>query len=261
MKIVTWNVNSITMRLSRAKQVLLRHAPDLLCLQELKTSVEAFSAEEFEAIGYRAVVHGQPGRNGVALLTRSPLEDVTRGFPEDPLPDQARVVAGTVDGLRVVGVYVVNGRAVGTPEYQQKLRWLDALVGWLGSAYEVDRPVLVLGDFNIAPTDLDVHDPELWRDRIMCSAPERERLQVLLDLGYVDLVRRCEAGPGPFTWWDYRAGAFHRGWGLRIDLVLGTGPVAERCTEGRVDRDERKPTFGEGKPSDHAPVVVTLRDP
>jgi exodeoxyribonuclease III len=258
MKILTWNVNSIKMRLSRAQQLLLRHAPDLLCLQELKVADAAFPASEFERLGYRAAVRGQPGRNGVAMLSRSPLLDVVRGFPGDPSPDQARVLAGTVDGLRVIDVYVVNGRAVGTPEYELKLRWLDALLEWLRSEHDPREPVLVMGDFNVAPEDRDVHDPERWLGQNLCSDLERERLRGLLDWGLIDLLRLHEAGPGPFTWWDYREGAFHRGWGLRLDLALGTRPVADRCTEVGVDRDERKPTFGEGKPSDHAPLSVVL---
>jgi exodeoxyribonuclease-3 len=258
MKIVTWNVNSIRMRLSRAKQLLLRRAPDLLCLQELKVADQVFPASEFEELGYRAVVYGQAGRNGVAMLSRLPLVDVARGFAGDPLPEQARVVAGTLDGVRIVDVYVVNGRAVGTPEYEQKLRWLDALIEWLRMEHDPREPMLVVGDFNVAPGDRDVHDPERWRGQNLCSEPERERLRGLLDWGLIDLLRLHEAGPGPFTWWDYREGAFHRGWGLRLDLALGTRPVADRCTDVRVDRDERKPTFGEGKPSDHAPLIVTL---
>jgi exodeoxyribonuclease-3 len=224
----------------------------------LKIAEEVFPASEFERLGYRAAVRGQPGRNGVAMLSRSPLLDVVRGFPGDPSPDQARVLAGTVDGLRVIDVYVVNGRAVGTPEYEQKLRWLDALLEWLRTEHDPREPVLVVGDFNIAPEDRDVHAPERWRGQNLCSEAERERLRGLLHWGLTDLVRLHETGPGPFTWWDYQQGAFHRGWGLRIDLALGTRPVADRCTEVLVDRDERKPTFGQGKPSDHAPLVVIL---
>jgi exodeoxyribonuclease-3 len=258
MKIVTWNVNSIRMRLSRVAQLLQRHAPDLLCLQELKVDETAFPASELEPSGYRAVVHGQAGRNGVAMLSRRPLVDVAPGFTGDPLPDQARVIAGSLDGIRVVDVYVVNGRAVGTPEHELKLRWLDALVTWLRTAHDPGEQVLVVGDFNVAPDDRDVHDPERWRGQNLCTEAERQRIEALLAWGFVDLLRVHEGGPGPFTWWDYREGAFHRGWGLRLDLALGTPPVAERCKGVTVDRDERKPTFGEGKPSDHAPVVVTL---
>lgn len=232
--------------------------PDLLCLQELKVAEHQFPAAELEELGYRAVVHGRAGRNGVAMLARSPLGKVVRGFQGDPLPDQARVLSGTLDGVGVVDVYAVNGRAVGTPEYEQKLRWLDALVIWLRAEHDPADPLVVVGDFNVAPEDRDVHDPDRWRGVNLRSEPERERIRALLEWGFVDLMRLHQAGPGPFTWWDYREGAFHRGWGLRLDLALGTQPVAERCTGATVERDERKPTFGEGKPSDHAPVVVEL---
>jgi len=260
MKVITWNVNSIRMRLGRVRALLLRHRPDVLALQEVKVPAALFPAAEIEELGYRAAVFGQAGRNGVALLSPHPLEAVERGFPGDPVPEQARVIAATVQGLRLIDVYVVNGRAVGTPEYEIKLRWLEAFAAWLRVEHRPQEPLLVVGDFNVTPDDRDVHDPERWRDRNLCSRPERERLRALLDWGLVDLLRQHQGGPGPFTWWDYREGAFHRGWGLRLDLALGTRPVAERCLEVAVDRDERRPTSGEGKPSDHAPVIVTLGD-
>lgn len=258
MKIVTWNVNSIRMRLERAKALLVRHQPDLLCLQELKVTTETFPTHEFTAMGYECVVLGQPGRNGVAILSREPLTEVERGFVGDPAPEQARVVSGSLDGLRVVNVYVVNGRFVGAPEYALKLRWLDALSEWLRTNHRQVDPLLVVGDFNIAPEDVDVHDPEIWRGQNLCTEPERQRIRELLEWGLVDLARLHHGGPGPFTYWDYREGAFHRGWGLRLDLALATKPVAERCTDIWVERDERKPTFGEGKPSDHAPLLLDL---
>ena len=258
MRVVTWNVNSIRMRSARATGLIERHMPDVLCLQELKAGPDAFPTGPFDELGYRATVHAQPERNGVALLSRTPLTDVVRGFPGDPVPEQARVLSGTLEGLRIVGVYVVNGKAVGTPEFELKLRWLDALIDWLRSEHHPRDPLLVLGDFNIAPDDRDVHDPERWRGQNLCSPEERARIAALLEWGVVDLLRSHEEGPGPFTWWDYREGAFHRGWGLRIDLVLGTVSVAERCSSAWVERDERKPTFGKGKPSDHAPVIVDL---
>ncbi|HEX6230730.1 MAG TPA: exodeoxyribonuclease III, partial [Actinomycetota bacterium] len=151
MKVVTWNVNSVRMRESRVQQLLVRHAPDLLCLQELKVADAAFPSPSFEELGYAAAVHGQPGRNGVAILSREPLEGVARGFPGDPAPRDARVLSGTLDGVRAICVYVVNGRAVGTPEYELKLRWLDALVDWLRSEHDPNDPVIVVGDFNVAP--------------------------------------------------------------------------------------------------------------
>jgi exodeoxyribonuclease-3 len=256
--VVTWNVNSVRTRLARLTALLARHRPDVVCLQELRVAPEAFPAEEIAACGYQAAVHAEGGRNGVAILSRRPLGDVVRGFPGDPVPEQARVVSGVVDGLRIIDAYVVNGKTVGSAEYELKLAWLDALGAWLRSAFDPAERLLVVGDFNVTPDDRDVHDPERWRGQNLCSEPERERLRALMAWGLVDLLRLHEPGPGPFTWWDYRQGAFHRGWGLRLDLALGTRPVAERCTAVRVDREERKPTAGEGKPSDHAPVLVVL---
>ncbi len=258
LKIATWNVNSVRMRQQRVRALLERHEPDLLCLQELKVPGDTFPAETFESLGYRSVAFGQAGRNGVGMLSRQPLGDVARGFAGDPAPAQARVLSASLDDLRVVNVYVVNGQFVGSPDYDLKLRWLDALGQWLRATRDASEPLLVVGDFNVAPEDLDVHDPDAWRGRNLCSEPERERIRALMAWGLVDLVRSREPGPGPFTFWDYRAGAFHRGWGLRLDLALGTEPVAARCSGTWVDRDERKPTFGEGKPSDHAPLFVSL---
>jgi exodeoxyribonuclease-3 len=257
-KIVTWNVNSVRQRVARTVALLERYEPDVLCLQETKTTDELFPASSFEALGYHCTLNGQAGRNGVAILSRAPATDVVRGFPGDPASDQARVVSATIDGVRVVNVYVVNGKHVGAPEYELKLRWLDALGAWIRDAHTPDDALAVAGDFNVAPDDRDVHDPDAWHGENLASEPERARVRALLDWGMTDLLRLHHDGPGPFTWWDYRAGAFHRGWGLRIDLVLGTAPLARACTGAIVDRDERKPTSGEGKPSDHAPVIVTI---
>ena len=259
MKIITWNVNSIRARMPRAEALLRRHRPDLLSIQEVKVQTALFPRAPFEALGYMAAVYGQAQRNGVALLSLAPLRDVKLGFPGDPVPDQARVIsATTADGLQVVNVYVVNGKTVGSPEYLTKLGWLEAFRAWIGREFDAGKPLLVVGDFNVAPEDRDVYDPERWRGKNLCSEPERERLGALTGWGLVDLMRLHLSGPGPYTWWDYRLGALHRGWGLRIDLALGTAAVARRCSQVSVDRDERKPTFGEGKPSDHAPVIVTL---
>ncbi len=258
MNVITWNVNSVHARLPRLIALLARHQPDVLCLQETKTTDAGFPAAEVAAAGYQAVVHGQAGRNGVAVLARTPLTDASYGFAGDPVPEQARVVSVTAGGLRVVSAYVVNGKATGTPEYELKLRWLDAFAGWLRGTRQPMGRLIVAGDFNVTPDDRDVYDPQAWRGRNLCSEPERQRVRGLLDWGLTDLARAHSPGPGPYTFWDYRAGAFHRGWGLRIDLALATAPVAARCTAVAVDRDERKPAFGPGKPSDHAPLIVTL---
>jgi exodeoxyribonuclease III len=258
MKIITWNVNSLRTRLARTLALLERHQPDVVCLQETKVVDDGFPTAEIEAAGYTAATYGQKTYNGVAILSRKPLSDVRRGFPGDPVAGEARVIAGTLDGLTVLNLYVVNGQSVGSDKYRTKLAWLDALTAWLGAEGAADRPLLVVGDFNIAPEDRDVHDPERWRGQVLCSDAERERLRALVGLGLADLLRlRTEQG-GLYTWWDYRDGAFHRGWGLRIDLALGSESVAGRCRAVTIDREERKATTGEGKPSDHAPVIVEL---
>jgi exodeoxyribonuclease III len=260
-KIVTWNVNSVRQRLPRLIAMLGRHEPDVACLQETKVTDEAFPSVEIAAAGYQSVSYGQRGANGVATLSREPLTDVGFGFRGDPVPEQARVVAATVGDLRLINVYVVNGKTVTDPAYDMKLRWLDALVDWIQGTADLTCPLIVAGDFNVAPTDLDVYDPVLWRGQNLASEPERQRIRRLESLGLVDLGRRAAGDvDGPFSFWDYRMGAFHRGWGLRIDLLLGTAAVADRLVSVEVDREERKPTSGEGKPSDHAPVILTLRD-
>ena len=176
-----------------------------------------------------------------------------------PLPEQSRVVAATAGDLRVICVYVINGKEVGDPAYETKLRWLDALREWVAATNDPDRPLVICGDWNVAPDDRDVWDAELWRGKNLASEPERERIEAFMAWGLTDLGRRAAGDvQGPFSYWDYTAGAFHKGWGLRIDLALGTAPVAGRLASVMVERDERKPTFGEGKPSDHAPVIVTL---
>ncbi|MBW3582285.1 MAG: exodeoxyribonuclease III [Euryarchaeota archaeon] len=259
MRVITWNVNSVRARLERLAGVLERHAPDVLCLQETKVKDEAFPHDAVVQAGYRAVTYGTGPYNGVALLSKEPLEDVMRGFPHDPVAEQPRVVAGRIGDLTVVNVYVVNGKAVGDPAYAIKLEWLELLRDWIAETWSPQDPLLVVEDFNVAPTDADVHDPERWRERNLCSTPERERVSDLLGWGLVDLHRQADP-EAAFTWWDHRAGSFHRGWGLRIDLALGTEPVARRVASVTVDREERKKTSGEGNPSDHAPVIVDLAD-
>lgn len=258
MKVITWNVNSLRARLERAKALLVRHEPDVLCLQETKVTDADFPFADFEAVGYHAVALGQRAYNGVAILSRVPMTGVRRGFPGDPIPEQSRAISGDIGGLRVVDLYVVNGKSVDHPDYQLKLRWLDALDAWLSETVEPSQPLLVVGDFNVAPRDIDVHDPEAWRGQNLCSEPERERLRGLLGGGLTDLYRHLYPDDQRFTWWDYRNGAFHKNLGLRIDLALGTATVVPRCISIDVDREERKPSTGEGKPSDHAPVIITL---
>jgi exodeoxyribonuclease-3 len=255
-RIITWNVNSIRSRLPRVLALLERHRPDALLVQETKVTDAGFPAAELMAAGYHSAVFGQSTYNGVAIASRRPLEDVRLGFPDDPLVGEARVISGRLDGITLIDAYVVNGRAVTDPMYEQKLRWLDAFTNWITARFSPADPVLLAGDFNIAPDDRDVHDPVAYRDRVHASEPERRRLKTLFEWGLVDLLREITDAPGIHSWWDYRGGAFHRGRGLRIDLMLGTAPLAARVVDVGIDRDERKPSFGEGKPSDHAPVIA-----
>jgi exodeoxyribonuclease-3 len=260
-KLVTWNVNSIRPRLPRLLAMLRRHEPDVVCIQETKVEDALFPTMELTAEGYDCATFGQRTYNGVAILSRAPVGGPTRGFDGDPIPEQSRVLSARVGHVRVVCVYVVNGRAVGAPAYETKLRWLDAFGRWLAAEHDPSESLVVCGDFNVAPDDRDVWDAELWRGQNLASEPEREGVRALLEWGLVDLGRSAAGDvTGPFTYWDYTAGAFHKGWGLRLDLALGTAPIASRLTSVVVERDERKPTFGEGKPSDHAPLIVSLRD-
>ena len=261
MRLVTWNVNSIRQRLPRLLALLARHEPDVVCLQETKVADADFPIEPLLTAGYAALSHGQGGRNGVAIVSRLPLEEVARGLPGDPTSGDARVLAAHVDGVTVASIYAVNGKEVGDPAYAIKLAWYEALHEWARREIGVDGAAVLAGDFNVTPDDRDVYDPDGWRGRNLASEPERERLRALMQTGFTDLGR-LDSGEGdaPYTFWDYRMGAFHRGWGLRIDLALGTAAVAGRLASVTVDREERKPTSGEGKPSDHAPLIVDLRD-
>ncbi len=261
MRLVTWNVNSIRQRLTRLIVALERHRPDVVCLQETKVTDEAFPTSELEDVGYGSASFGQRAYNGVAILSRHPLEDVTKGMPDDPVAEQSRLIAARTNGVRVVSVYAVNGKAVGDPAHEAKLAWYDALRVWTMELLVETEPLVLAGDFNVAPDDRDVHDPVLWAGKNLASPPERERIAGLLGLGLTDLGRAAAGDvDGPFTFWDYRMGAFHRGWGLRIDLALGSEPIASRLRSVEVDREERKPTAGEGKPSDHAPLIVSWDD-
>lgn len=249
MKIATWNVNSIRQRLSHVKDWLQAEQPDVLALQEIKTVTENFPAAEFEALGYHCAVDGQKAYNGVALLSRVAPGEVSCGLAnfED---EQKRVLAATFDGVRVFNLYVPNGQSVGSDKYTYKLRWLSALRDQLADELTRHPRIAVVGDFNIAPEDRDVHDPEAWRGQILCSDAERERLGALLGLGYVDVFRQFPQPEKAFSWWDYRAAAFRRNVGLRIDLILASPVLAASCSATGIDSRPR----GLEQPSDHAPV-------
>ncbi|HQU26917.1 MAG TPA: exodeoxyribonuclease III [Acidimicrobiales bacterium] len=249
MRVVTWNVNSLNARLARVLEWLEANEPDVALLQETKMRDDAFPVEAFAALGYESAHVGQGQWNGVAVLSRAGLADVERGLSDG----EARLVGATCGGLRVYSCYVPNGRALDDPHYAYKLRWLDELRALL-AARDRSAPVVVAGDFNVAPADLDVWDPTALAGMTHASAPERAALDEIVATGLVDVVRARHPAEPCFTWWDYRGGAFHRGWGMRIDLVYVDAAHAERVRAAFVDRDARKGP----KPSDHAPVVVDL---
>ncbi len=256
MRLATWNVNSVRARLPRLLAWLERRRPDAVCLQETKVVDEDFPRAEIEALGYECIVHGQKTYNGVAVLARGGASSVIRGLPGDGEDAERRLVAARLGDVWVLSAYVPNGKEVGTPSYEYKLAWLARLRAFLDDTFDPAAPLALCGDFNVAPGDLDVWDPELWRGRILFSEPEKHALGEVTAWGLEDTLRRHHPEGGVYTWWDYRAGAFHRGWGVRIDHVLATRPLAARCAAVEVDRDERK---GE-KPSDHAPVIADFGD-
>ena len=251
MKIASWNVNSLKVRLPQVLAWLETAAPDALALQETKLADDAFPADAFAQAGWHVTYSGQKTYNGVALVTRIPARDVITDLPgaDDP---QRRVLGATVDGVRVLNLYVPNGQEVDSDKYAYKLEWLESLAAHLRAALHQHHDLVVLGDFNIAPADADVYDPEALAGQIHCSERERAALQRLLDLGLEDTFRRFDQPPGSFSWWDYRANAFRRGLGLRIDLILASRALAARCTASTIDPAPRR----NERPSDHAPVVA-----
>ncbi len=251
MKIASWNVNSIRVRQQHVLDWLEAQAPDVLGLQEIKMPTDDFPADDFRRSGYHAIAYGQKTYNGVALLSRDPPADITAGLPTFP-DEQRRAIAANFGGVRVVNLYVPNGEAVDSEKYRYKLAWLDALRDHLAGELTRHPRMLVMGDFNIAPDDRDVHDPEEWHERILCSTPERERLRSLEALGFVDSFRLFEQPEASFSWWDYRAAAFRRKRGLRIDLLLASAELASDCTASAIDPEPRKLE----RPSDHAPVFA-----
>jgi exodeoxyribonuclease-3 len=253
-RIATWNVNSLKARLEKVEQWLGDIQPDILCMQETKLSDEAFPALAFMGMGYETAHHGQGQWNGVAILSKVGLSEVVTNFAEgDPDPD-ARIITALCGGVRVTSVYVPNGRSLEDDHYQYKLRWLAQLRQHVAATSSPDDAVIVTGDFNIAPEDIDVYDPAKFVGATHTSPAERALLSELRDWGMVDLFRKHHSDPKLYSWWDYRAGDFHQGRGLRIDLVLGSRSVAERCTWSVIDRNARKGQM----PSDHAPVIVEL---
>jgi exodeoxyribonuclease-3 len=253
MQIVTWNVNSLRVRLPQLLDWLAANRPDMVALQETKLVDEAFPAAELAAAGYQCAFNGQKTYNGVAILARTALSDSVLEIPSFD-DHQRRVLAASCGAVRMVNLYVPNGQSVGSDKYDYKLRWLKALRAWLRAELAQYPRLLVLGDFNIAPEDRDVHDPQAWAGSVHVSAPEREALGDLLRMGFADVFRQFDQPPQTFSWWDYRAGALRRNNGLRIDLILASTLLAPQCTGCRIDRLARS---GE-RASDHAPVIASF---
>ena len=277
MRIATWNVNSLKARMDRVEEWLAAKSPDVLLMQETKLADEAAPAMPFGMAGYDLLHHGEGRWNGVAIASRVGIGDVVTNFGDGPVrrspgpeaiaeameaeaseasADEARMVSALCGGVRVVSIYAPNGRAVDTPFYRAKLAWFERLARWLRETQDPDEPLVIGGDFNVAPEDMDVYDMADYVGATHVSAPERAAVATLRDWGLVDAYRLYHPEPGKFSWWDYRAGNFHKGLGMRIDHLYVTRSVAERCRAAEIDRDARK-----GKlPSDHAPVYIDLAD-
>jgi exodeoxyribonuclease-3 len=253
-KIATWNVNSMKVRLPHVLEWLSAADPDVLVLQEIKQLTEMFPQDELADAGYRSIANGQKTYNGVAVISKSEPHDADFELPglDDP---QRRVLATTIDGVRVINLYVPNGSEVGSEKYEYKLGWLKSLRDYLADQLQEHENVVVLGDFNIAPADEDVYDPEKWGDAILCSPAERAALAELLDLGLTDVFREFDQPEKSFSGWDYRAAMFRRNAGLRIDLILTSAAMTGRCTASYIDREPR--TWE--RPSDHTPVIAEFR--
>jgi len=252
MNIVSWNVNSLNVRLAHVQDLLREQAPDIVALQETKTPDERFPLDALRDAGYEVAFSGQKTYNGVAILSRQPLRDVHTALPGMEDDPQRRLLAATIGELRVIDVYIPNGQAVGSDKYAYKMRWLAALERYVASQLSRHAALVLLGDFNIAPADIDVHDPARWREKIMCSSEERAWFQRLLALGLEDAPRRLHPEQPMFSWWDYRLNAYRRGWGLRIDHILISRELTATDAGVAVAMRERE------RPSDHAPVWLKL---
>ena len=251
MKIATWNVNSLRVRLPQVLQWLESAQPDFLALQETKTTDDVFPETDLLAAGYHALFSGQKTYNGVAILSRTPGRDIITDIPglEDP---QRRVLATTYGDVRLINLYVPNGESIESDKYQYKLNWLDKLAEWLKSELQQHAKLVVVGDFNIAPADADVHDPVAWKDSVLCSPAERAAFHRLLGLGLCDSFRNFEQPENSFSWWDYRMNAFRRNRGLRIDHILASTALCKACSACNIDKVPR----AWERPSDHTPVVA-----
>ncbi|MHB1606868.1 MAG: exodeoxyribonuclease III [Leptospirales bacterium] len=255
MKTTTWNVNSLKVRLPQVLDLIDRERPDILCLQETKISDTQFPAEPFQERGYHSIFSGQPAYNGVAILSTHPADSVENRFP-DWEDEHRRFLSAVISGVRIINVYVPNGQDLDSPKFPYKLEWLSRLNAYVKQFDPEKDPILLMGDFNIVPGAIDTWDPEGMKDQIFLSEPERSRLQSLVNMGYRDLFRLKNPELQEYSWWDYRMGNFHRNRGLRIDLILGSPPIADRLLTVQISRETRK----NERPSDHAPVTASFTD-
>lgn len=254
MKIATWNVNSIRVRLPHITDWLSKQQPDVLCLQETKVVDDLFPAEALQEVGYESIYCGQKTYNGVAILSKSTAEDVLRQ-PAVLKDEQKRCIAATFDNVRVINIYVPNGSEVGSDKYQYKLQWLKQLHTHLKEELKLYKQLVIVGDYNIAPEDSDVHDPKAWQGSVLVSDKERDAFQAMIAMGLVDVFRQFEQEQDSYSWWDYRAAAFRRNRGLRIDHILCSEPLSQQCHSCVIDKEPRSWE----KPSDHAPVIAEFK--
>jgi exodeoxyribonuclease-3 len=254
LSLITWNVNSLRARMEHVTRWLGDHGPDVVCLQETKVADELFPLESLESLGYQVTFAGQKAYNGVAILSRSPISDVYVGFHGDGREEQKRLIAGTIEGIRVVNAYVPQGSEVESPKFSYKLEFIGQLAEYFERLHQPDEQVVLVGDFNVATEPGDVFDPEEMEGKVCCHPAEREALQSVKAWGFHDQFRKFEAGAGFYTWWDYRQGAFRRNRGLRIDHIWATEPLSGRSRTCWIDREERT----RERASDHVPVVATF---
>jgi len=253
MKFATWNVNSLNVRLPHVLDWLAANQPDVLCLQETKQEDSKFPYTELAEAGYEAIHSGQKTYNGVAILSRHPLQDIQYGIP-GYADEQKRVIAATINGIRVVCAYIPNGQSIDSDKYVYKLGWLSAMTAWLKTELANHPRLMLLGDYNIAPEDRDVHDPKAWVGQVLVSEPERAAFNALVELGLHDAFRLFEQEEKSFSWWDYRMAGFRRNLGMRIDHILVSAPLVAECKASWIDKTPRKLE----RPSDHTPVVLEI---
>jgi exodeoxyribonuclease-3 len=255
MKLATWNVNSVRSRLNRVLSWIDQHKPDVLCLQEIKTEESGFPQVAFQAKGYSTALCAQKTYNGVAILSKLPLTEVTTGLRDGEDDTQARLVTALINGVRVMNVYMPNGQSVGSDKYQYKLRWMERLRVYLHHHFKPETPLVLCGDYNVAPEDRDVYEPKQWVSEPIFHIDARKALESIRTFGLVDVYRKHHSEGSLYSWWDYRMSAFAKNRGLRIDHIFATAPLAAKCTSSEIDRESR----AGAQPSDHAAVVATFK--